>query len=294
MKTTTDAYAKVTNQVIDLMEKGIIPWKKTWNAALDAPQNFVTGRPYNGFNNFILTVLAMVHHHTTNFWLTYNQAKNLGGNIKKGEHGTTIIYWIIKKDEEAPKDPKDENKKVMFPKAHTVFNLDQTEGIEYQVNERAATTENEKNVICQQIVDEMPKRPEIVCKGCQPCYAPIQDTVYIPVVENFDSTNEYYATLFHELAHSTGHASRLNRKEVSQGTHFGTGDYSREELVAEFTSLFLCEKANILSHTIENSTAYLQNWLTALKNDKKMLLIASSQAQKAANFILNIKNDDPE
>lgn len=285
-KTVVDTYTQITNTIIELMESGIIPWKKSWRSTLETAKNFTSGNNYNGINRIVLNITTAMKGYTTNNWITFKQAGDINGRIKKGERGIKIVYWCLyKENEQVPQEAKNEDEKVgMYPKIHTVFNLDQTEGIEIPKQEQLALNENEKDCICEQIVAGMPDSPVITTKGHQPCYTPVIDEIYMPGLETFDSTEEYYSTLFHELGHSTGHAKRLNRKELMTLT--SKHSYSKEELVAEFTSAFLCEEANILPKTIENSAAYLQSWINVLKNDKKMLLLGASQAQKAANYIL--------
>jgi antirestriction protein ArdC len=174
----------------------------------------------------------------------------------------------------------------LVPKDHTVFNIDQTEGIDFPKVEALFQNAAQKIDACEKVIAEMPCRPIIKYHGDKAYYIPSQDTVVVPGLEISKSSEGYYSTLFHELAHSTGHESRLNRKELTQSDGFGGTNYSKEELTAELTAAFLCATTGIEQETLPNSAAYIKGWLQALKNDKTLLLKAASQAQKAADFIL--------
>jgi antirestriction protein ArdC len=232
------------------------------------------------------------------FYLTYKQAQQLGGTIKKGETGTKIVYWatIELKDkagnhiEEQPTatniDEKQRTK--LVPKAHTVFNIAQTEGIEFPTITPIIKSPLQKIAACEQVVADMLNRPIIITGGASAYYSPASDTVVVPSLNSSTSSEGYYSTLFHELAHSTGHESRLNRKELVNSDGFGNANYAKEELTAEMTAAFLCAITGIHQPTIANSAAYIQNWLKALRNDKTLVIKAAAQAQKAADYIMSV------
>ena len=260
------AYEAVYNQIVAAMEQGIIPWRKSWSRSM--PRNAMTNRAYNGINFFLLSMT----HHKDPRWLTYNQASKLNGQVRKGEEAMPVILWKWLKDD----------KDRVFPllRYYNVFNIDQIDGIELPQTESELAPVI--NYDAEQVIAEY-NGPKIELVGCRPCYSPTSDVVKIPSIELFDDSDEYYCTLFHELIHSTGHESRLKRDMK--------GNNSTEELIAELGAAFLCNACGI-NNTVKNSTAYIQSWLKEFKNDQKMLVHAAGKAQKAANFILGIKEHE--
>jgi antirestriction protein ArdC len=273
------ALDKIAQSIINNLENGVIPWDKPFLNG--TPRNYQSGKSYNGINALLLGT----SDYNSSYWLTFNQARQLGGKIKAGSKGTPIIFYKL--SEYAKENEKGEVKikTIPFIQYSTVFNYEQTEGIKPKETETRINTPIEE---AQNIANNMPNKP-IITTGTQPCYIPTLDIVKIGQINNFKTAEGYYSTLFHELAHSTGHEKRLNRQANDKTRHFGSEDYSKEELVAEFTSAFLCGKAGIIKDTQRNQTAYIQSWLKALKNDKSQLITAGSQAQKAYNYILNIE-----
>lgn len=263
-------YTQVTNQIIEALEQGVIPWKKTW--ASSAPANFVTKKAYRGIN----TLLLALNSYSSPYWVTFKQAQGLGGSVKKGEKSTTVVYWqfISKTD--------DDGNEVKFPmlKYYQVFNLEQT-----TIETPVVGSANDPIASAEAIVSGMPNAPTIAFSNTA-CYSPRTDTVTVPNMTSFTSVEEYYSTLFHELGHSTGHASRLDRTGVSGKVYFASDDYSFEELIAEFTAAYLCGETGIVQPVIENQAAYIQNWLTVLKGDNTILMKAASAAQKATDYIV--------
>lgn len=294
--TKKDVYQEVTQQVISALEQGHIIWKQGWNN-LGLPKNIAAGNQYRGWNLFYLNFITLYKGYKTPYFITYKQAQDLGGNIRRGEKGYQIVYWALVdnrnktvtiKDAETGEE-KEEHSQYRVPKFYVVFNIEQTEGIEFPKVKALFQNSIEKLEICEQVIDNMPNSPKISNAGDRAYYSPIQDKVTMPLPSLFHSMEEYYSTLFHELAHSTGHEKRLNRKELKEHDGFGGENYSREELTAELTAAFLCAISGIEQKTLTNSTAYIQGWLKALNNDKTLILKAASQAQAAADFILNHK-----
>jgi len=289
-----DIYQEVTDAVIEQMEKGQLIWRCGWSGS-GFPSNITTGVCYRGWNVFWLNFHTMLKGYATAQYLTFKQALDLGGNIKKGEKGVKIVYWAkiqagkLDEQQEPADDEAAATRQRLVPKVHTVFNIAQAEGIEFPVTPNEIRSNIEKLEACEQIVELMPQPPEINRRGQYPVYYPQRDEVAVPDISGFESAEEYYSALFHELGHSTGHARRLNRKEITEPAGFGSELYSREELTAELTSAFLCAVTGIGQQTIENSAAYLQGWLQALKNDKTLLIKAAGQAQKAADYILDLQ-----
>jgi len=294
-----DTYQEVTDAVIKALEEGTVIWNCSWNK-IGFPKNITTDKNYRGWNIFWLNFHTMIKGYQTPFYITYKQAAELGGTIKKGQKGVKITYWatielksqptIITTDFKTGED-KESYPTKLVPKDYTVFNIDQAEGIDFPKVEAMFRNEAERIEACEKVIAEMPLRPTIEYRGDQAYYDPALDTVVVPKLEAFQNNESYYSVLFHELAHSTGHKSRLNRKEFSENK-FGDEDYSKEELTAELTAAFLSATTGIEQKTLPNSAAYIKGWLKALKNDKTLLLKAAAQAQKAADYILSASQDE--
>ena len=282
-----DIYQTITDKVIELLEQGTIPWRRSWKAEYNAPKSLSSKKDYRGINFFLLSVVQACKNYNSPYWLTFKQAQERGGHVRKGEHGTQVIFWKLYKKEE-----NGEEKSLPVLRNYTVFNAEQCEGIDAPKIEKPALAEHERIEKAEQVQLFMPKRPVVEFAGTMPYYSPSRDMVVCPPLGLFESAEEYYSTLFHELGHSTGHESRLNRQGVTGHSKFGDKEYSKEELVAEMTSAFLCAHCGIDGATLKNSAAYLQGWLRALRADKKMLISAAAQAQKAADFILGKKYEE--
>jgi antirestriction protein ArdC len=285
---TTDTYQRITDFVVEHLEKGNVIWQKGWNT-LGLPKNIITGRHYQGWNIFLLNFITLYHGYKTPYFITYKQAMSAGGTVRRGQKGYPVVWWatIENKNNTINQDGEIEHQTFRVPKCHTVFNIDQTHGIEFPKVEELFRNHSQKIQACDEIINNMPNRPLIKHGGDKACYNKITDCITLPNVERFHSDAAYYKTKFHELAHSTGHKSRLNREELMQSDGFGKELYSKEELTAELTAAFLCALCGIEQQTIVNSAAYIQEWLKVLQKDKRLILKASSQAQAAADYILN-------
>ena len=290
-----DVYQVVTDQILELLDKGVVPWRKPWRGgAANQPKSLATKRPYRGINPFLLAMTAENKGYNSPYWMTYKQAENLGGNVKKGEKSTVVIFWkrlsITETDKETG---KVEAKIIPMLKYFRVFNLEQTENIEPEKLPKDSQPIDDDLLdfdpieACENIFDHMPNRPKLEhSRESRAYYKPIDDLVHMPDRKLFTSESGYYSTLFHELAHSTGHESRLKRKEMNKHAAFGSNDYGVEELTAEMGAAMLCGMAGISQQTIENSAAYLNGWRKTIKADKKIVVIAAARAQKAADYIL--------
>jgi antirestriction protein ArdC len=284
---TTDVYAIVTNQIITQLEKGTIPWRKPWTGA-GQPQNLLSKRLYQGINIWLLNGLG----YDRNLFLTYNQLNEIGGKVKRGEKGHLVVFWkVIDKTKKDEAQQGDDQKKTLLLRYYWVYNIAQCENIDSHLP--SATEEHNAPIIsCETIVERMPNRPEIIYKESDAYYHPGKDYVNMAKQKKFISSEAYYATLFHELIHSTGHASRLNRKGVTEMTPFGSDIYSTEEIIAELGTCYLTSVSGIAPITFENNTAYIQGWIEHLKNDQRVIVYASMQAQKAVDYILNVQEDE--
>jgi antirestriction protein ArdC len=273
----TRIYDQITERIITLLTQGAVPWQKPWKAKTGLPRNFVSQKSYRGINVFLL--LAMSYE--SPFWLTFRQALQLGGSVRKGEKSCPVIFW-----KQTTFDDKEsgEAKKIPLLRFYHVFNIAQCDGLKI-VSEPVEQVVN-GIIKPDEIVEHMPQRPEIKHGMTRAFYSPREDCVGLPVRERFERAEGYYATLFHELIHATGHDSRLNRATITEKAGFGSNPYCKEELIAEIGAAFLCGYAEIAERTIENSAAYLHGWLEQLRNDKTLIVQAAAQAQKAADFIL--------
>jgi antirestriction protein ArdC len=270
-------YDIVTERILAELEKGEIPWRKPWRTL--PPVNLISKKPYRGINVFLLALQG----YGSQFWLTFNQAKQLGGNVRRGEHGTKIVFWKFDSYETETADGETEERKSAVLRYYTVFNLEQTEGL------RALLTLPPASPIesAEEIVKRMPNPPAFE-QDAQAAYIPSRDVVTMPSRTAFESQAEYYSTLFHELTHSTGHAKRLAREGFDTPQKFGSDSYSREELIAEMGSAMLCGVAGIEQSTVGNSAAYLRGWISRLRGDSRLVVSAASAAQKAADYIRGV------
>ena len=270
------AYDVVTESIIRQLERGVTPWRKPWRTEM--PANLVSKKEYRGINIFLLASQG----YGSRFWLTYRQAQMLGGTVKKGEHGSKVVFWKIDEyRKENSETGETENRKSILLRYYTVFNLEQCEGIK---SPEPAPVINPIEQ-CENIVRSMPNPPGFA-QDSRACYRPSIDTVGMPARSAFHSAEEYYSTFFHELTHSTGHPSRVGREGIMNHNPFGSEDYSKEELVAEMGAAMLCGVTGIASQTLDNSAAYLQAWINKLRSDSRLIVSAASQAQKAADYIL--------
>lgn len=283
-----NVYEQVTARIMELLETGTVPWKKPWRSS-EGARNLISKKPYRGINQFLLNCSP----YASPYWLTFNQARQKAGQVRKGEKSTPVVFWkwvnTVRNPDDSD-DPENESRltKVPLLRYYNVFNLDQIDGIdppeEEQVINQFAPIEQ-----AELLMQNLPNKPVIQYGGDTACYSPILDNIKLPNREVFKSPEEFYSTAFHELSHATGHALRLGRKGITDPTFFGSHDYSNEELVAEFSASMLCGVAGIEQKTIKNSAAYINGWLKALKKDKKLAIIAAGQAQRAADYILNIQ-----
>ena len=281
MKQNNDIYERITNLIVDRMQAGVVPWQIPWRTKNGMPRNMTTNRPYSGINFWMLLCMP----YTSPFYMTFEQARALGGNIRKGEKATMVIFW--KMIESVEKDGT--KKKTPFLKYFNVFNLKQTEGIDEKKIPETEAFDHEFNSIAaaDRIIYEWKDCPKIKWDADHAYYSPSADTVCMPNQRTFFHDEQCYSVLFHELTHSTGNVKRLGRHAKMNDLNFGSHSYSQEELVAEMGAAYLCGMCGIEQQTLPNSTAYIQSWIRTFKNDPKVLIIAAAQAQKAVGYILN-------
>jgi antirestriction protein ArdC len=283
-------YQMITDRILARLEKGVVPWNKPWmdNTSMDIPVNLHSGRQYRGINVWMLLMMG----YSSKYWLSFNQARKKGGQVKKGERSTPVIFWKILEVED--EDEPGGKKEVPMLRYFNAFNLDQIDGIEAPDKKEVQLNDFDPIMEAERIIHEMPNPPEITHVQPQAFYLPRQDLVNLPLPGLFDKPEYYYASAFHELVHSTGHEMRLSRRQSSETRHFGGKKYSREELVAEMGASFLCAHAGIENRTLDNQASYIKAWIDILKESPRILVQAGSQAQKAADYILGKHKIDSE
>lgn len=270
-----DIYAEITNRMIAELDNGIIPWQKPWMATGKAISH-TTGKPYSLLNQMLLGRAGE--------WLTFKQVNEEGGFVRKGEKAKIVVFWtwLEKEDKETG-----EKTQIPFLKYYNVFHLDQCENIKAKYSEASHEPVNPDET-AEAIIEEYVKREGVSIEhreGDSAYYQPMTDTIVLPLMDQFRACAEYYGTAFHELIHSTGHVKRLAR--IDSTANFGSENYSKEELVAELGSASLVHHCGMeTASSFHNSTAYIQNWLQALRNDKRFIVSATSKAEKAVNYIL--------
>ena len=279
-----DVYSIVTDRIISQLEQGVIPWRKPWVDA-GIPRNFITMRPYRGMNIWMLASLG----YERNYFLSFKQVQDLGASVRKGEKGHMVVFWQKKEQdvEEGAANPKVK----YILRYYLVFNIAQCDNIPKEKIPgnvgRACTIEQ-----CELIVDEMPQCPPIKYEKHEAFYNRAEDYVNMPRIETFKSSPEFYSTLYHELVHSTGHPSRLNRSELMESKGKNSEKYAIEELIAEIGACYLKSYVGLSDEYFMYNVAYIKSWLEGLRDNKRFIFYASSAAQRAADFILHIKSEN--
>jgi len=286
---TTDVYARVTNKIIAELEKGERPWLKPWNAEHAAGK--ITrplrhnGLPYSGINILMLWGEAEEKGYSAPIWMTFKQAQELGGNVRKGEHGSLVVYAnTMTKTEHNEETNEDEEHKIPFMKGYTVFNVEQIDNLpaHYYATAQAPQIDPTQRL---DHAEQFFRNTGAAIRhgGNQAFYAIGADQVTMPPFEFFKDAESYYATLSHECTHWTRHPSRLDRDLGRK--KWGDEGYAMEELVAELGSAFLCADLGLTPEVREDHAAYIANWLTVLKGDKRAIFSAAAHAQRAAEFL---------
>ncbi len=276
-----DIYAEITGRFVEQLKQGAVPWQRPWLSA----QNIVSRKPYRGINSLLLGLSRF----ESPFWMTFRQAAELGGAVKKGAKSSPIIFFKFVARTDAAGRPvltaKGDPKIVPFIRWANVFNLTQVEGIEAPV--RAAAPETLPALERAEAILRRENLCPIRHQGFAAAYSPREDVILMPAPGFFRGREDYYHTAFHEMTHATGHASRLAREGVVDPVRFGSERYSKEELIAELGASFLSNEAGILdSVRFENAAGYLQGWTKKLEGEPQLLVSAASQAQKAVDFVL--------
>ena len=274
-----DIHQQITNQILEAMEQARATGRRLWDSQPSLPLNLTTGKPYSGINVLMLWSAGLSHGYKSPYWLTFKQAQTLGGQVRKGEHGTHCVFykpWESTDTNTATGETETKTGAVL--KSFRVFNLDQIDGIQAPAQEeRRAFVASED---AERILSASPAPIQI--GGTQAFYRPSDDTIHLPNREAFINPEAFYSTALHEMTHSTGHVNRLAR---DFGGRFGTESYAFEELIAELGSAFLNADLGILNTTLPDHADYLGHWIKILGSDKKAILTAAAQASKAHAFI---------
>ncbi len=280
-----NVYELVTNRIIEQLENNIVPWEKPWGGTLDGAFNRVSKKPYSILNQMLLKYGGE--------YASFKQWKDLGGHIRKGEKSEIVVFWKMYPIKEKQDDETEIIKTIPLLKYINVFHISQVDGVEPL--KQKVTHDIEPIDKAEKILNDYWNRENITIehvKGDKAFYSPMFDKIQLPLFEQFKQSEEYYSTAFHESVHSTMKTSRCNRQEDRKGkvVSFGSEEYSKEELVAEVGSAQLMNIVGIeTTKSFRNSTAYIQSWLKVLRNDNKFIVSASSKAEKAVNYILDIQ-----
>jgi antirestriction protein ArdC len=294
-----DVYSIITNRIIEKLEAGCVPWHKPWRS-IGAPCNLASKKRYRGINVWLLTVQG----YTSPYWATMRQINALGGQVRKGEKATPVVFGRVyidgvevKAGEHEPEtqEAEGQGRRRFVLRYFSVFNTEQCD-LPASVTEKLALPEQRQIDpidACEKILAGMPNPPEIVHAGDKAFYSPVTDRVTMPPRGLFESAEEYWTTLWHECAgHATGHPKRLNRDSIKEAAPFGSPVYSAEEVLAEMAAAYMCGITGIENRTIDNSAAYIASWVTRLRAERKLIVHAAAQAQKACDYVLNVKAGD--
>lgn len=282
---TANVYDRVTAQIVASLEQGVLPWVKPWsvdNSGVSLRPLRANGQPYRGINVLMLWGAATNAGYTSPHWMTFKQAQEFGGCVRKGEHGTLVVYAnrFVSHEINAATG-EDTERSIPFLKGYTVFNADQIDGLPERFAASTSTATGPERI---ERAEQFTTATGAVIQhgGNKAYYNRSRDAVQMPPIEAFQNAEAYYGTLAHELTHWSGHTTRLDRMF---GTRFGDDAYAFEELVAELGSAFVCADLGIATG-IQSHAEYLAVWLKILKGDKRAIFTAASLAQRAADFLL--------
>lgn len=282
--TKFSVYEMVASRVIEQLKKGTIPWRQPWFNVNDGAFSHRDGRCYSLLNQMMLG--------DDHEYVTWKEIQKEHGKLKKGSRAKQVVFWTIFTKEILDEDGNKKTQTFPILRYYNVYDINDTEGIkprERKVGKAEEVPEAEK--IVNDYISRSGVKLTKTRNSNRAFYSPIMDSITVPCKKQYDETSEYYSTLFHEMTHSTGHKSRLNR--ITDCAAFGSHEYSKEELVAELGAASLVNYCGLeVPESFNNSVAYLDSWIKALENDSRMIVSAAGQAQKAMDLILNVKNDE--
>lgn len=284
-KSRRDVYSEITDAILSALEQGLVPWHKPWTGG-QLPTSMSTNKAYRGVNAFLLGLSP----YASPWWGTYRQIQELGGQVRKGERATAVVFWkrlTVATTAEERAAGRGNTKQIPMLRHFATFNAEQCDGLpgRYAAAESRGI-DFDPIAEAEAIVSGYQSAPKIEHRGNQAYYSPRSDQVVMPPRSLFESADGYYSTLLHELTHSTGHPSRLARPTLLESHRFGDESYSKEELCAEMGAAMLSGIAGIAHRTVPQSAAYVGSWLKVLRGDPKLVIQAAAQAQKACDLIL--------
>lgn len=282
-----DLYARVTQQIIADLERGVRPWTRPWSAEhlagnISRPLRH-SGEPYSGVNVLLLWSEALARGYSAPVWMTFRQALELGAHVRKGESGSSVVYANRIVRTEAGEGGQDVERQIPFLKAYSVFNVEQIEGLPERFHAPQAPVLDHVQRIARAEAFFAATGAEVRHGGDAAYYVMGTDHVQVPPFECFEDPHGYYATLAHECTHWTRHPARLDRDFGRK--RWGDVGYAREELVAELGAAFLCADLGIALKPREDHAAYLASWLEVLNGDKRFIFTAASHAQRACDYL---------
>ncbi|MGB0903057.1 ArdC family protein [Halocynthiibacter sp.] len=290
-KVKFDVYEEVTAQIIAALEKGVKPWECPWVSGVAGVPTRSNGEAYRGINNLLLGLKASVSGFRNPVWMTFKQAKDLGGMVRKGEKSSLVVKYGTYETANDAAESEDSKKKTRgYLKSYRVFNVEQIDGLGDQFS-----TPEETETFRTRPVEELSHIAANMIEGMGVAYAeggykafysPKFDQVQMPKIEHFQSAERFYSTLYHELCHATGHVKRCDRSKEKAGSKFGNAAYSQEELCAEIGAAFLGAQLGFEPGHIEDSAAYIASWLEVLRNDKRAIVRAAAAGQRAADYLM--------
>ncbi len=299
MANNNQVYEIVTQRILDAIERGVVPWRVPWKKAPGSglPRSMSTAKPYRGINVFLLGLQGFTAGYTSPWWGTYNHVSELGGQVRRGEKATPVVFWSVKEKQD-DLDEQGRPERYFVLRCYRVFNAEQADGLPERFCPKAEEAEPARPTEAQARAEEavgryLARAPSLTfthARADRAYYSAREDLVNVPSLAEHRSADGYYSTTFHELAHSSGHPSRLGRPGVGEPHRFGDEEYSREELVAELASAMVQGTVGIES-TLEPSAAYLEHWAEVLRGDPRLIVNAAAAAQKAADYVLCAEAD---
>lgn len=282
----------ILDQIFEHLDKGVVPWRLPWTTNKGPMCNLNSKKPYRGANVFLTAVAAHTRGFKSRWWLTWKQVEKMGGKVKEGQQKeytmVTFWKWIEKEDEDTGK-----KRRIPFLRYYRIYNLDQIDGIE-DPDGSLSQIDFAPLERCEQVGEKYKTLPEIKYNEQRAYYSPQLDYINLPEPDSFKNQESYYAVKFHEMMHSTGHKSRLDRKGITEMDGFGTRRYSREELIAEIGAAFLCGHCGIDNATLEDSASYIKHWRRTLSDDPKLIFQCAAAAQKGMDMILGESHNGGE
>ncbi|HUF73752.1 MAG TPA: zincin-like metallopeptidase domain-containing protein [Gammaproteobacteria bacterium] len=294
-KAKRDIAQEVTDKLVAALESGVNPWRRPWRSLGVAgrgsvmPHNASTGKAYRGVNVMLCGLAQQAAGYTSAGWLTFKQARDLGGNVRKGEKGTLVVFWKFLERRTEGTDGTETKSRFPMLRHYTVFNVEQCDGLPERITNPTGAEPEAVPDLAAWVAETLSCRVDH--GGERACYIPSVDTIKLPLRSAFETEAGYSGTLLHEATHATGVKHRLDRLTMAR---FGSEDYAKEELVAEVGASMLCAHLG-LDYVVEHHASYLESWLKALKGDKRYIFSAASAAQKAVDYVLGAAaEEEPE